>query len=201
MLTTMNTYHYRIDEACVVLCSCQMYDTAISNILRLWLFLREFLQSIYGHNITETLSNSCSEIFIIVTFYLLLKLKQVTVEMLLQSLISKVYAQLLKTVFLVPFPRVVRFSYKCQKEYQYIHVGAENMSLQYKHNSENFDLSDTVDPVVAETLNDTYECGRCIKLVFDPLTNHQHHLVTPQGEASYQEAPNNFRTEFKFWAK
>lgn len=57
-----------------------------------------------------------------ITHYLLLKLKQVTVEMLLQSLISKVYAQLLKTVFLVPIPRVVRLSYKCQKEYQYIHL-------------------------------------------------------------------------------
>ena len=88
-----------------------------------------------------------------VTYYLLLKLKQVTVEMLLQSLISKVYAQLLKTVFLVPIPTVVRFSYKCQKEYQYIHVGAENMSL---HDSENFELLDTVNPVVAETLNDTW---------------------------------------------
>lgn len=90
-----------------------------------------------------------------VTYYLLLKLKQVTVEMLLQSLISKVYAQLLKTVFLVPIPRIVRFSYKCQNECQYIHVGAENMSL---HDSENFELLDTVNPVVAETLNDTYEC-------------------------------------------
>ena len=97
-----------------------------------------------------------------ITHYLLLKLKQVTVEMLLQSLISKVYAQLLKTVFLVPSPRVVRLSYKCQKGYQYIHVGAENMSQQYIHNSENFELLDTVNPVVAETLNDTYGCEWCI---------------------------------------
>lgn len=45
MLITMNTYHYRINEACVVLCGCQKYDTAISNITRLWLFLREILRA------------------------------------------------------------------------------------------------------------------------------------------------------------